>query len=288
MSRSSPSPLRPPAWGASSTGGTLSATWSQGDANKSTRRVALSSGAITELVSLVVGGAVVDVIGASSRSRSVSCCSTLSLWASMACRSSSNDLVRNDRMVVRITSNGRAPCAASSLRTSSACSAADAFGTPGLGCRSAAGGRWDRRRMHSRSLWAALPTGMLSVTPPSKSKSGSGRAGRKSMSPTSSSGSTRERLERHREGSGRARGVRQLIGLCGCELVEQRVAVAEVDLAVDPLLGDRRSGIEHRVSWFDTTDVTERKTSSRSTTSAGSAWPAVMSSSRFARSSCRK
>ena len=246
MSRSSPSPLRPPAWGANSTGGTLSATWSQGDANRSTRRAASSSGAITELVSMVGGGGVDDVIGASSRSRSVSCCSTLSLWASMACRSSSNDLVRNDRMVVRITSNGRAPCAASSLRTSSAFFAADASGTPGLGCR------YSSRRSVGPSAdalpiaRAALPTGMLSVTPPSKSKSGSGRAGRKSMSPTSSSGSTRSGSNATGKAAVERAGARQLIGLCGCELVEQGVALAEVDLAVDPLLGDRRSGIEHR------------------------------------------
>ena len=53
VSRSSSSPLRPPACGANSTGGMCSATCSHGAANRSTRRSASSSGAITALVSVV-------------------------------------------------------------------------------------------------------------------------------------------------------------------------------------------------------------------------------------------
>ena len=66
-----------------------------------------SSGASTASLSVVSAGD--NRSGWSSRSWSVSCCSTVSLCASMACRSSSNDLERSDRTVVRSTSNGRAP-----------------------------------------------------------------------------------------------------------------------------------------------------------------------------------
>ena len=65
VSRSSPSPLRPPACGANSTGGMCLVTCSQGAANRSTRRSASSSGAITALIS-VVGAGVDRVSGRSS------------------------------------------------------------------------------------------------------------------------------------------------------------------------------------------------------------------------------